>query len=811
MRKILYLILFILIATSVYAETINIDNKPQNDFNKEGNGLTVEFNHLVNNPQTQIYELTITSDTDKTISPELVLSQFTGEDSFTHEDIKIEYIEEIETYEYYTKWCSDYTYTDCQKNETIEYSINSGFGEELITTKNYIDLQTSASMNTYNNAEGGIDLYDMVLTTGNPKTYKLIYEPTTKLKVGDYGLFTVLIDGVEYWDTTNSSDFEVAENTELYYTFDNDDITGTNIYDTTGNENNGTISGATTNVTGKINEGLLFDGTNDYVNTTYSLSNFGGKDWTLSVWVKNEAGSAEVKSFIGETGSSFYFNWYLRKSDGLWGIVYYDGDSFVTEDESGLSINTNNWKMFTVTYNDSNNQMKTYIDGSITSSFSSVTMDYTGITENLRVGARKDLGIPFNGVIDELSVFNKTFSPDEVSDLYDTQNAGNQYPFCSVNLTNETYKYENVTYCSPTNELIQTIITREYDNNSCGTYEDKYYYENNTISCTYITPFHFNDYEVDSHNWTDNARETYGYNSNRSHFLDGVSEYNYFYNNTEGMNFNISFWTYKQSLSGQDRLWFYDNEDNPFAYIRWHEGTFRYFDGVTVEYDLGSYAVGEWVRIDLRSDFEDKNIDFYYNHTFINSTLYTSATGNDSLKYIYGYSTSNNILIDDLLITVEYDEDVCIAVYENTTINSTELTTCYSNNTKLVNYTILEYDLNYCGYGNTTYNEVVEEDCIYISDTIADSYKVDGIIVLIILIIIVLVTYLVNESVSKGTYTEILHYSIILSMIILFIWTIFTELILMTIIKDSLSILIIAWIMIIQFLYTRMSIKGREK
>ena len=76
-----------------------------------------------------------------------------------------------------------------------------------------------------------------------------------------FGLvFLMMISGAYAISTTNN---------DLYYSFDDDDLTGSNPQDLTGNYPDGTTSGATTGQTGLINEAFYFDGINDYVDSNF--------------------------------------------------------------------------------------------------------------------------------------------------------------------------------------------------------------------------------------------------------------------------------------------------------------------------------------------------------------------------------------------------------------------------------------------------------------------------------------------------------------------------------------------------------------
>src|SRR6056297_3661906 len=97
--------------------------------------------------------------------------------------------------------------------------------------------------------------------------------------------------------------FAALDDAEIYYSFDNDDNTGSNPDDISGNANDGTNNGATTGVTGIINEAYDYDGINDRLDTGYTNSAL--ESYSFHFWIDADdvTGNAALIGSL-DTGAS---------------------------------------------------------------------------------------------------------------------------------------------------------------------------------------------------------------------------------------------------------------------------------------------------------------------------------------------------------------------------------------------------------------------------------------------------------------------------------------------------------------------------
>ncbi|MFH1641354.1 MAG: LamG-like jellyroll fold domain-containing protein, partial [Nanoarchaeota archaeon] len=203
--------------------------------------------------------------------------------------------------------------------------------------------------------------------------------------------------------------------------FNNDSAyeNSTYVYDWSGNDHNGTAIQAFPNLTDKkLGAGSFqFDGSDDYVNLTVNDTSLGIADKiTISVWVNPDAGETNGvvlgnQHFSLDTGFAFG----IRNSyvGGLFSHGSYDSFSGTT------SITTSLWHQLVLTYNGTH--AKLYLDG--VQEYSNSLTKWTANNLYLRIG-REYLGIvdninnPFNGRIDELSIWNRSLSADEILNIY---------------------------------------------------------------------------------------------------------------------------------------------------------------------------------------------------------------------------------------------------------------------------------------------------------------------------------------------------------------------------------------------------------
>lgn len=200
-----------------------------------------------------------------------------------------------------------------------------------------------------------------------------------------------------------------------------DDIIGTN---------NGTLQNGATFADGKVGRAFSLDGTNDYVEIPHSDSlNFGAtQPMSMNLWIKR-TNAFPLQTIMGKRPDCFTQLHYLM----AWGAPG-SGNYFlfgstgapangVSTTADKLPLNT--WTFVSITFDGATATM--YINGTPVASHA---MSFDPNTAPLIIGSgRADgCGYYFGGLIDELEIFNRALTADEIAAIYNAGSAGKCLP-----------------------------------------------------------------------------------------------------------------------------------------------------------------------------------------------------------------------------------------------------------------------------------------------------------------------------------------------------------------------------------------------
>ncbi len=190
-----------------------------------------------------------------------------------------------------------------------------------------------------------------------------------------------------------------------------DDGSGTTAYDSAG-DNNGTVYGATW-TTGQIDGALSFDGVDDYVDFGTGPAITGTGTFTASVWVK--PGSAKGSLLVQRSTTSW--NGSYGVGIGLDGRVQFHitnvGNGFLFK--SDVTVNDGLWHHIVVVRTNSTDG-EIYIDGSLAGSGSGPAKSLSSVP--VWIGRAFTVPAYFDGSVDEVSIYNRALSAEEVKQLY---------------------------------------------------------------------------------------------------------------------------------------------------------------------------------------------------------------------------------------------------------------------------------------------------------------------------------------------------------------------------------------------------------
>lgn len=181
-----------------------------------------------------------------------------------------------------------------------------------------------------------------------------------------------------------------------------------------------------TNITysaGKINNGSAFNGSSSYFTPTSASSL---NDLSISFWIKPTSSNNEVLFFLAN--NPYYYN--------VFEIDYKDGriESSTYHISSGSGVITDNivlsknvFSLVTITR--TGTAVKIYVNGvHVASSGSVQNISVWGNAGNSRVGCHYNSTSFFNGMLDEIGIWNRVLGDAEIAQL-DNGGAGLSYPF----------------------------------------------------------------------------------------------------------------------------------------------------------------------------------------------------------------------------------------------------------------------------------------------------------------------------------------------------------------------------------------------
>ena len=219
--------------------------------------------------------------------------------------------------------------------------------------------------------------------------------------------------------------------TGLVRHFKLDDTTGASIVDTMA-VGNGTWSDGSGNVVvqetvpGVNGTALRFDGTNDYINIPTHASLDMTDALTISAWIKPMASVNNFRSLVHResvTDGEEYFGLMIGGTLDQYKFLFaadVDGTWDGVQVRSAKSANDylNKWVHVVGTYD--GHVARIYTDG-VLDTTSKLTGGFNPTTRPLNIGAGRNMGALgeyFNGMIDDVRIYNRALDPGEVNQLY---------------------------------------------------------------------------------------------------------------------------------------------------------------------------------------------------------------------------------------------------------------------------------------------------------------------------------------------------------------------------------------------------------
>jgi len=213
-------------------------------------------------------------------------------------------------------------------------------------------------------------------------------------------------------------------------TTDTLDYQGTNAayYKLDGNANDETTNydGAESNITydfGRYGTAAVFDGSSSDIEISKSV--FGTGDgtadvFTISLWFNTATNNGVLAGTRGNSNTQGFILWLL--SDGT---IRYDESNATASIDTLITTNTyddGNWHNVVVTRNASN-QATLYVDGSVQVSTTTITTALTSHTNNLFIGRYTGGSLYYDGLLDQVRIYNSALDATAVQNLYNEKQA----------------------------------------------------------------------------------------------------------------------------------------------------------------------------------------------------------------------------------------------------------------------------------------------------------------------------------------------------------------------------------------------------
>lgn len=179
--------------------------------------------------------------------------------------------------------------------------------------------------------------------------------------------------------------------------------------------NHTVFNGGVLVTSGMVGQALFFDGLNDYVQTPLSSNSL---PLTLEFWFKTGSDVSGEQSIVdsdigGSWGHSVILGY--NSGDRTIDIQYHNGQA-----DTGVVVSPNTWYHVGVVFSD---RLQAYIDGQL-----KLDQPYSppGLDGNSFRFGRHNAGDPqwFNGLVDEVSIYNRALTQSEIQAIYNAGSAG---------------------------------------------------------------------------------------------------------------------------------------------------------------------------------------------------------------------------------------------------------------------------------------------------------------------------------------------------------------------------------------------------
>ncbi len=224
--------------------------------------------------------------------------------------------------------------------------------------------------------------------------------------------------GVLLAGTANAASATLDQGLILHFAFE--DGSGTTATNLSGSGNNGTLVGGPNWVAGKLGTGLSFPAANDYVNvspgTDYKFS--ADQDFSVSTWMKLTNNNYWHQVLGNESANNRNgFSFPIGGVPGYQGLPFFTTRNTCCPYAGGTTIvNDGQWHHLTGVR--AGDAAYLYVDGWLEGTQASGAAVAFDNAQAFRVGLDPNGYFPFDGTIDEVRIYNRALSSNEVHALF---------------------------------------------------------------------------------------------------------------------------------------------------------------------------------------------------------------------------------------------------------------------------------------------------------------------------------------------------------------------------------------------------------
>ena len=213
--------------------------------------------------------------------------------------------------------------------------------------------------------------------------------------------------------------------------------TGTTVADSSGNGNNGTITNGTWTTSGRFANALVFNGSNALVTIPDASSLHLTAAMTLEAWVNPSAVNSTWRDVIYKGNDNYYLEGTSTSNSAPAIGGTFGGANANVYGTAGLAVNT--WAHLAATYDGST--LRLYVNGTQVSS-TARTGSIATSTNPLQIGGDSIYGQYFNGLIDEVRIYNVALTQAQIQSDMNTP-IGASTPSPAVTLSSTSVVFGN--------------------------------------------------------------------------------------------------------------------------------------------------------------------------------------------------------------------------------------------------------------------------------------------------------------------------------------------------------------------------------